>query len=264
MFFSPTLYPEVNEILAELLSGLRSVLGDRFLGLYLYGSLAWGDFDPLRSDIDFLVVTRDVIPAETLITLKAMHARITNSGMVFAKRIEGVYIPIDRLPRYERERAVHPCLCCGGEFYGEAQQDRDWIIQRYVLRERGVIIAGPPISKFIEPVLADDLRGAVRGFVLDWWAPMLEQPDRLRDRAYQAYAILTFCRVLYTLHFGEIGSKAVSARWVQENGYPEWRGLIGCAQAWPDEPQPDAFDQTVGLLRYVVDRVSSHGGGNAH
>jgi predicted nucleotidyltransferase len=54
--------PSVNAILEVLLSGVKEVLGTRFSGLYLYGSLAGGDFDPERSDIDFLVVTDGELP----------------------------------------------------------------------------------------------------------------------------------------------------------------------------------------------------------
>jgi predicted nucleotidyltransferase len=53
----PTPYPDVNEVLLTLLDNVRAILGDYFTGMYLYGSLASGDFDPRRSDIDFLVVT---------------------------------------------------------------------------------------------------------------------------------------------------------------------------------------------------------------
>jgi len=254
--FLPTPYADVNAILAQLLSGLQSTLGEQFVGLYLYGSLATGDFDPLRSDVDFLVVTRTKLPAEMLLALEDMHARITASGLPFSTHLEGVYIPLGLLPRYERSNAVHPCLCCGGAFYPEAQQDSDWIIQRHVLREHGVIVAGPLIHPFIDPVQPDDLRSAVRGFVQDWWAPMLASPARLRDREYQAYAVLTFCRVLYTLHTGEIASKPVSARWAVQTLGPDWSGLIERALAWPDDPQPDGFDQTVAMLRYVINEVS--------
>ena len=59
----PTPYPSVNAILGMLLSGAQEILGNRFTGLYLYGSLSSGDFDPERSDIDFLVVTDGELPA---------------------------------------------------------------------------------------------------------------------------------------------------------------------------------------------------------
>ena len=55
---APTPYAEANAAVEALLDGVKETLGEQMVGLYLYGSLASGDFDPQTSDIDFLVVTR--------------------------------------------------------------------------------------------------------------------------------------------------------------------------------------------------------------
>ncbi len=49
--FNPTPYADVNAVLNELLTAVNSVLSEHFVGLYLYGSLASGDFNPETSDI---------------------------------------------------------------------------------------------------------------------------------------------------------------------------------------------------------------------
>jgi len=77
----PKSYPDVNTVLYVLLKNVQTVLGNHFIGMYVYGSLASGDFDPQRSDIDFLVVTADRLPDEMIAELKAMHARITTSSL---------------------------------------------------------------------------------------------------------------------------------------------------------------------------------------
>jgi streptomycin 3"-adenylyltransferase len=48
--------PEITAVLHMLLSNVQSILADRLIGMYVHGSLACGDFNPQRSDIDFLVV----------------------------------------------------------------------------------------------------------------------------------------------------------------------------------------------------------------
>ena len=52
MTADPTAYPDVNAVLAELSASVQTVLGHHFVGMYLYGSLALGDFNPRSSDID--------------------------------------------------------------------------------------------------------------------------------------------------------------------------------------------------------------------
>jgi predicted nucleotidyltransferase len=53
-----TPYPELDTVLETYAQQLQEVLGNNFVGMYLQGSLAVGDFD-LSSDIDFIVVTKD-------------------------------------------------------------------------------------------------------------------------------------------------------------------------------------------------------------
>ena len=53
-----TEYPEVNKVLDKLLINIKDILIDKLVGLYLYGSLVWGDFDESVSDIDLLAAVK--------------------------------------------------------------------------------------------------------------------------------------------------------------------------------------------------------------
>jgi hypothetical protein len=140
----PTPYPDVNAVLHELLSGVQAILGDHFIGMYLHGSLASGGFDPQRScDIDFVVVTADELPDEMLPALKTMHARIAASGLKWATRLEGDYIPRPALRRYDPGHARYPHLGVDGHFDVE-QHDSDGVIQRHTIREHGWWWRGQP------------------------------------------------------------------------------------------------------------------------
>jgi predicted nucleotidyltransferase len=68
-----TVYLEINSLLQELLSGARALLGPRFIGMYLDGSLAIDDFDPVSSDVDFVVVTDGELPPQMFEALETMH-----------------------------------------------------------------------------------------------------------------------------------------------------------------------------------------------
>src|SRR5690242_3653132 len=58
----PDLPEEVQPVLTLLRERIQAVLGDQLVGLYLYGSLSSGAFDPASSDVDFVAVTEDALP----------------------------------------------------------------------------------------------------------------------------------------------------------------------------------------------------------
>jgi hypothetical protein len=247
-----TPYPAVNALIRELLAGVQSVLGDRFTGLYLSGSLAAGDFDPQRSDIDFIVVISGDLPAEMLPALTSMHAGLSNTGLGMALRLEGAYVPLAALRRYDPAIAWHPSLAVGGAFDLDHQRS-DGIIQRHILREHALAVAGPNLHSLIDPVTPDDLRRAALATLRDWWAPMLDNPFRLWRREYQAYAVLTMCRICYTLHFGEIVSKQAAARWMQETQGERWVALIQRALEWQSEDGVDDVGETLDFISFTLD-----------
>jgi predicted nucleotidyltransferase len=249
----PTPYPDVNAVLDRLLSDVQTVLGDYFAGMYLYGSLSSGDFDPQRSDIDFLVVTTGELPGEMIAALEAMHSQIMSSGLKWARKLEGSYIPRDALRRYDPAGPPYPTLN-EGRFY-VAPHGSDWIIQRHIIREHGVTLAGPAPHTLIDPVQPDDLRRAVRGILAEWWAPMLDNPAWLRSDEYQAYAVLTMCRALHTLEHGDIVSKPVAARWVRDTLGEPWAALIERALTWQPGAPWDELGQTLGFIRYTLARA---------
>jgi hypothetical protein len=53
----PTPDPELNAVQHELVTSTQAVLGDNFIGAYLQGSFAVGDWDA-HSDVDWLIAER--------------------------------------------------------------------------------------------------------------------------------------------------------------------------------------------------------------
>lgn len=248
----PTTYPDVNAVLGLLLSNVRSILGERFVGLYLCGSLASGDFDPHSSDIDFVVVTTDSLPDEIISALKEMHARLIASGLTWIAKLEGSYITRSALHRYNPADGPFPCIN-EGEFY-LAHHESHWIIQRWILREQGVVVAGPNPKSLIDPVERSDIQQAVLGFLHEWWSPMLIHSTRLQSTEYQAYAVLTMCRALYTLETDTIASKPVAAHWAQITTGEPWSAFIDWALSWQAAPYSNRMNEALDFIKYTLDR----------
>jgi len=251
MASDPTPYTAINALLSDLLSRVQQLLGKQFIGLYLYGSLASGEFGPQRSDIDFLVVTSEQLPPEILPSLASMHQRLAEMHSRWTSRLEGSYIPRQALRRYDPTRADHPALGMDGSFDVD-HHGPDWVIHLHMIREHGIALAGPDPATLIDPIRPDDLRRAAVATLHEWWAPMLQDSRRLRSREYQAYAALTMCRALYTLQHGTVVSKPIAARWAQGILGPPWVELIEQALFWPRDPQPDRLTDTLALIRHTL------------
>lgn len=246
-------YPEINILLDKLLHEVWNVLGGRLVGLYIHGSLAYGDFKPHTSDIDFLVVTDRPLLEETFIDLRTMHAQLFLSGLAWSQKLEGAYISKEDLRRHDPSHAPTPWLGVDGHFALE-RLGSDWIIQRWILREKGRGVAGPPLTSLIDPVSAQDLRQAVRQSLQEWWSPPFPSPQRFLNSDYQVYAILTMCRSLYVLEHGRVASKPEAARWALKELAEPWHTLVAAAKSWRPGMEFDKLNQTTDFILSTLSR----------
>ena len=253
---SPTPYPDINAVLQMLLTGVRAVLDNYFIGLYLHGSLAMGDFDPGHSDIDFLVVTTRELPLKLIADLEAMHNRILNSGLKRAKKLDGSYISKKALWRYNPDDTPRPYVDEGKFFV--SRDGIECVINRHILREHGVAVVGPPIKPLIAPVSPEELRQAVKEKLFTWWAPMLKEPGFPNSGpGYQSYAVTTMCRALYALKFGAIVTKPTAVRWAIMTLDKEWTKLIEAALAWHDGDPAGDIERTKAFMRYTMEKTGT-------
>jgi predicted nucleotidyltransferase len=250
----PTRDAAANDLILRLLEGVRDALGEQFVGMYLYGSIATGDFRPGMSDIDFLVAVQDELSPRLLTALRRLHARLAAGPSPWAQELEGSYIPVGALRRYDASNAIHPRVERGGGLLEVRGHGCDWVIQRLILRERGVVLSGPPPADLIDPVSVGEFRDALRQLMREWWAPMCAEPFRLRGRGYRAYAVLTMCRVLYSLESGTVVSKPVAARWAPPLLDERARALVDWALSGDWAGEDDDYGATIDLIRFTFMR----------
>ena len=250
----PTSFPAVNTLLGKLLSNMQGVLGENFVGMYLYGSLASGDFDARRSDVDFVVVTARELSHETVFALEKMHDDLASSGLDLATKLEGAYLPQADIRRHTSSETRYPTLNEGNFYLGKLGSD--WVIQRHILRENPVVVAGVSPRTLIDPVSPAALRQAVRDVLNEWWLPLLETPARLHADDYQAFAVLSMCRTLFTLQTGTVASKPVSARWAREQLGEHWAALITEALNWHYGKRLDKLDETLEFIKFTLEQAN--------
>jgi predicted nucleotidyltransferase len=230
----PTPYAELNDVLGRLVAQAQAILGENFVGAYLQGSFAAGDFDE-HSDVDFLVVVEDGPTAAQEAALQAMHEAIFALATPWAQHLEGSYVPRPAI-RYG-DPARQPWLYIDNGSRALERSDHDnTLVVRWTLRERGIALAGPAPQDLIAPVPPDELREEVRATMREWGAQLLADPAQMNNRWYQPFAVLSYCRMLQTLETGTIESKPAGASWAQRALDPRWAGLI--QRAWEQRPDP--------------------------
>ena len=262
----PTPYPEVNAVLNVLLPEVQAILGNQFIGMYLIGSLASGDFDQ-SSDVDCVVVTEAELSETHFSALQDMHTRIARIDSWCATQLEGSYIPQPALRRYDPVRALYLHIDRGRDERLHRMQLANpdlsrawwggWVILRSNLWECGITLAGPAPQTMIDPVTPDDLGQATLAVLHGWAAQILVDPAQMDGHGYQSYVVLTLCRMLYTLEYGLLVSKLVAARWAQAVLGEPWRSLIERAWLGRQNPgvqaAPEDVNGTLDFIRYTLE-----------
>ena len=229
----PTPYPDLNALLEAFSIQARASLGDDLIGVYLVGSFALGGFDE-DSDVDFLVVTRgDLTPVQEA-EIQAMHGRLYDLETLWAKHLEGSYISAVRLRRGADGSAL---LYLDNTARALVRSDHcNNSVLRWTLYHHSVALHGPAASTLLEPVTPDALRYEVRQTLRSWLDYIQTQPHSLETRWGQSHAVITHCRMLYTLREGAVASKPAAVRWALERLDSSWSGLI--ERSWRDRPNP--------------------------
>ncbi len=250
----PTPYAEVNQLIELVFLGVQEALGERLAGFYLVGSLAYGGFNDKRSDIDFVAATHGDLPAECISRLEAMHNQVASSGLSWAHKLEGIYVPLHALRFYDPSLPKYPSIGVD-EPFRPGGLGSDWPIELYILREKGVRLYGPEPRSLVDPVTPEMLKQSVLETLRGWWAPMLKDPAFIKTREYQAFAVLTMCRALYALQTSQIVSKSDAADWALATLDQRWKARIERALAWPDGEQEDDLDGTLEMIGFTVHQI---------
>jgi hypothetical protein len=249
---NPTPYPDINDLLVALLANQQAVLGDRLIGLYLYGSLVWGDFDYTISDIDMTaVITTELTPQEAA-AIQQMHERFAKDHLQWDNRIEVQYQSLHGLRMFKTESSNMGNISPGEPFH-IIQAGKEWIMNWFFIQEYGVTLFGPPPSTIIEPISKAEFIQTVKEHAGFWRDYILQKKDSPR---YQAYAILTMCRALYTVTTGKQVSKKQAALWAAEQ-FPERATLITNALMSRSDPRDNmaTYDETVEFVHFMIDKV---------
>ena len=222
--------PQTKAQIDRLVDEVTSQLAGNLTGIYLHGSLAMGCFNPLRSDIDLLVVTRQRLKVARKRLL--VESLLRESASPHPLEISFLQLwdinPWQYPTPYElhysedwREKFTQPqSLDAWVQSDTKQQTDKDLAAHITVIKDRGKCLWGEPIDQVFPEVPAEDFADSITSD-LDW---AMEKLD-----AIPVYAVLNACRIWGYFKEGKLFSKAEGARWALENVPVEFQQVIQVA-----------------------------------
>lgn len=252
-----TAYPELDDLLVDLLGQWQRILGDDLVGAYVQGSFALGAGD-LHSDCDFLVATRGRLTGDQEAGLRALHADVPHHEGHWCRHLEGSFAPADEL-------ASVASLGREWLFVDHGWDTMQWddhcnrAYTRWILRERGLTLVGPAPPTWMDEVPPTALREESRAALPTLLEDLATWVDIDAAAWGQRYAVVTACRTLYTLETAEVASKAGALEWAQRRLDPRWRPLL--AQVRDDRalgieidraPRPGSAAAARAFVEYAV------------
>jgi hypothetical protein len=216
----------VSPVLAKLTHGLPNLLGANLVGLYVYGSVLDSEFDPARSDVDCIAVTQRALDESAF---GRLNAWLTDAALEEPRftRLQ-MHLLVKQSVLVEDRRA---CLHQFGVLKRSGSDGNPIIWMDFF--QRGRTLLGPHPESFVPEITAEILHRALVREVGYLREEVVAKPDsEWRDvPSYRGYAVLTLCRILYSLRTGEVTPKPRAARWAMDHTPTEWHDLIQHALA---------------------------------
>ena len=226
----------IEALVLDLKGGLRSILREELVGIYLYGSLVCGDFEFDISDIDLAVALREELDEARFTALDNFHAEILRQYPAWENRLELAYISVSGLRSFRRQSSAIGIISPGEPFH-IIRAGEDWLISWYALRETGIALHGPPIAALIDPIPAAAWLKAVDEHIRHY----LESVKKPHNKQALSYIVLTVARGLYTLEHERDASKVLAASWLAASS-PQWADLIERALRYRRDPTVDGLN----------------------
>lgn len=261
---------DVSKAAARHLDAADAVLPGLVARLYITGSAALGDYQPGRSDIDFVAFTSRPLSAADLTALASMHGSFLDSGPAY----DGVYLELDELPEVPDDGRPAPHLV-DGQFRadtpcGELTPSTWTEFSRYAIAIRGPQAAGLGIT-----ISGDRLRKWQLGNLNSYWRDLADGAakvwsERDQESLVPDPATVTWCalgppRLHYTLASGDITSKTGAGHYARQH-FPEYAEVISQTLRWRATGD-GSFSHAAGvrvteLMRALISDANQRWGGS--
>ncbi|MFF4271463.1 nucleotidyltransferase domain-containing protein [Streptomyces sp. NPDC001536] len=198
---------QTDALLDRFLTGLEPLAP---LAVWAHGSLAGGDYQEGRSDLDLIAVLDRPISPRTTWRLAKAHARLR--GEPLAAQLHCTYLTPDAV-----ENSARPHLTWAHEQLFKRPVTP---VTRRELHTFGRVLHGKDPAGLLPPVLDLELDEFVVRDQRDFWRPKLAKAERWRQAPWVDVGLTTFARATATLRDGRLLTKREALELLPELGAP--------------------------------------------
>ncbi|MED3728738.1 DUF4111 domain-containing protein [Priestia filamentosa] len=194
---------------------------DILIGTYLYGSISLGGFDENKSDIDFVTVLKRKLSQQEVNDLKAIHKELNQHSL--ARRMDGIYIPIDGLGKSNEELPPY-VYCSNGKIkkgYGDVNAVTWWMIEQHGIKVYGKEVSDLNISSQWSKVIEN-----MEYNINSYWIKKSKNAFVFIFDDMIEFCVLTISRILGTLENKKILTKMEGVNKAQTILPKRWHLLL--------------------------------------
>jgi hypothetical protein len=216
------------------LDGLRAVLGDALVSLYLYGAVAFPRPEGWALDVDFHVLVARPPTDDERDGLAGLHRRLAGHPP-YGGDLDGYYVLLDDAEASAPPRSVGGVSPSTAGGLVPAPVDDAWALHRAaVLAGRSVLLAGRDPRDIVVAPTWPELHAALRSEL----AFAAGHPE------HAAFGVLNACRIAYSARTGDVVvSKAAAADWGMASEPSWWPALEAGVRAYTGRWEPGDDDR---------------------
>jgi hypothetical protein len=165
--------------------------------LWAHGSLALGDFQPGRSDLDLIALVEASVTSGQRRELQRMHEAL--ASLPLAETLHCSYVARSELADASREHLTW----AHGELFDRVVTP----VTRRELHQGGLSLLGPAPAGVVPPVTDQELAGFIRADLRDFWYPVTAEAEPWQRDIWVDLGLLTLARARVTLQDGRLITK---------------------------------------------------------
>ena len=248
----------MDTVINSFVEKSKEIIQDNLIGVYLHGSAVMGCYNPMKSDIDLVVVVKDSMSNTVKKAFMDMVVELNGKGPAKGIEMSIVKQSVCKPFVYPTPFELHFSIA-HLEWYGMNPddyiskmkgEDKDLAAHFTIITHRGKCICGAPIKDVFADV-------PIKDYVDSIWNDIADAEEDIADDPM--YMILNLARVLAYLKDGLVLSKKEGGEWALNNLPGMYHSLIHDAMKEYADGVDIAYETNIAkdYARYMVEQIAN-------